>query len=100
MSVERDVWQAFCETLECPAEVSVAANSSKRVIELWNERNLANIELAEMRKALDELHVVIECAPGDIIHNWYCTDPLASQARDNALAILTRRYATLSNEKS
>ena len=51
-------------------------------------------ELNEMRKALDELHVVVECAPGDIIHDWYCTDPLASQARETALQILNRRLLT------
>ena len=47
-------------------------------------------ELNEMRNTLDELHVVIECAPGDIIHDWYCTDPLASKARESALKILNR----------
>jgi hypothetical protein len=48
-------------------------------------------ELNDMRKALDELHVVVECATGDIIHDWYCTDPLASQARETVLQILNRR---------
>lgn len=48
-------------------------------------------ELIEMRKALDELHIVIECAQGDVIHDWYCNDPIASQAREKALQILNRR---------
>lgn len=43
----------------------------------------------ELRKSLDELHIVCECSR-EPIFTWYTTDVFATEARRNAIDVLMR----------
>lgn len=45
---------------------------------------------AEVLKALDDLHIVCECATNPEVDEWYRRDVFAKEARANAIAILCR----------
>jgi hypothetical protein len=56
-------------------------------------------QLRRLYKTLDGLHIVCETSPPEIF-SWYINDQFATEARDNALAILTERAATTPNVES
>lgn len=43
----------------------------------------------EIHKALDELHVVCECATIPEVETWYRSDPFAKEARQQAIEVLS-----------
>lgn len=45
---------------------------------------------AEVLKALDDLHIVCECATTPEVDEWYRRDVFAKEARANAIAVLIR----------
>ena len=45
---------------------------------------------AEVLKALDDLHIVCECATNPEVDEWYRGDVFAKEARANAIAVLCR----------
>ena len=45
---------------------------------------------AEVLKALDDLHIVCECAINPEVDEWYRRDEFAKQARAQAIAVLCR----------
>ena len=45
---------------------------------------------AEVLKALDDLHIVCECATNPEVDEWYRGNIFAKEARANAIAILCR----------
>ena len=46
----------------------------------------------ELYKALDDLHIVCECATVPEVEEWYRRDPFASEARQNAINVLLRYH--------
>ena len=54
---------------------------------------------AEMHKALDDLHIVCECATMPEVETWYRGDAFAKEARQRAIDVLCRHtYAERERE--
>lgn len=43
---------------------------------------------AQLHKALDDLHVVCECASDPVVADWYRTNTFAKEARERAITVL------------
>ena len=45
----------------------------------------------ELHHALDQLHMVCECSRPEV-YSWYCNDPFAQAARQEAIEVLNRHW--------
>jgi hypothetical protein len=55
--------------------------------------------MEELYKALDDLHIVCECATVPEVEEWYRFDPFAQEARQNAIEVLLRYHYHSQNTK-